>query len=77
MAEQGYKLRTNVLAEDNESTKGMPKNGRDWCTSILKHITIKYFCVTDRIKNDNIEIVHCPTKQMITDSFTNKSFQGA
>ena len=30
---QGYKLKTNVLAEDNESTIRMSNNGRDSCTS--------------------------------------------
>ena len=32
--------------------------------------------MTDQIKNGNIEIVHCPTKQMIVDYFT-KALQGA
>ena len=76
MEAQGYKLESNVLAEDNESTICMSKNGRDSCTSNSKHITIKYFWVTDRIKNGNIKIVHCPTKQMIADYFT-KPLQGA
>ena len=76
MEAQGYKLESNVLAEDNESTIRMSKNGRDSCTSNSKHIAIKYFWVTDRIKNGNIKIVHCPTKQMIADYFT-KPLQGA
>ena len=54
---QGYKLKTNVLAEDNKSTIQMSNNGRDSCTSNSKHIAIKYFWVTGRIKNGNIEIV--------------------
>ena len=42
MEAQGYKLKTNVLAEDNESTIRMSNNGRDSCTSNSKHIAIKY-----------------------------------
>ena len=76
MEAQGYKLQRNILAEDNESTIRMSKNGKDSCTSNLKHIAIKkYFWVTDQIKNGNIEIIHCPTKQMIADYFT-KPLQG-
>ena len=76
MEAQGYKLWSNILAEDNESTIQMSKNCRDSCTSTSKHIAIKYFWVTDQIKNGNIKIVHCPTKQMIADFFT-KPLQGA
>ena len=76
MEAQGYKLWSNILAEDNESTIQMSKNCRDSCTSTSKHIAIKYFGVTDQIKNGNIKIVHCPTKQMIADFFT-KPLQGA
>ena len=76
MEAQGYKLESNTLAEDNESTIKMSKNGKSSCTSNSKHISIKYFWVTDRIKNGNITIVHCPTKQMIADYFT-KPLQGA
>jgi len=70
MEAQGYKLESNTLAEDNESTIKMSKNGKSSCTSNSKHISIKYFWVTDRIKNGNITIVHCPAKQMIADYFT-------
>ena len=76
MEAQGYTLKWNILAEDNESTIRMSKNGRESCTSNSKHIAIKYFWVTDRIKNGNIEIVHCPTKQMVSNYFT-KPLQGA
>ena len=77
MEAQGYKLTLNILAEDNESTTWMSKNGRESCTSNSKHIAINYFWVTNRIKNGNIKIVHhCPTKQMVSDYFT-KPLQGA
>ena len=72
---QRYKLQTNILTEDNESTIRMSKNGKDSCTSNSKHIAIKYFLVTDRIKNGNITIIYCPTKQMVADYFT-KLLQG-
>lgn len=76
MEAQGYKLESNKLAQDNQSAMKMERNGKDSCSSNSKHIAIKYFWVTDRIKNGNIEVVYCPTTQMIADYFT-KPLQGA
>jgi len=76
MEDQGYKLTSNKLAQDNQSQIRMANNGKASCSSNSKHNAIKYFWVTDRIKNGNIEIMHCPTKQMIADYFT-KALQGA
>ena len=67
MEEQGYKLESNVLAKDNESEIKILKNGRDSCTSNMKHVAIKQFWSTDRIKNGNIEVVYCPTEEMVAD----------
>ena len=50
MEAQGYKIKYNVLGKDNESEIKLLKNGRDSCTWNSKHIAIKYFWVTDRIK---------------------------
>jgi len=54
MEGQGYKLRSNTLMQDNVSMMRMATNGRSSCTSNSKHISIKYFWVTDRVKNGNI-----------------------
>ena len=43
-----------MLAKDNESGIKLLKNGRDSCTWNSKHIAIKYFWVTDRIKDGQI-----------------------
>jgi len=76
MEGQGYKLQSNTLAQDNESTMRMATNGRSSpCTSNSKHISIKYFWVTDRVENGNIEVVHCPTHQMMAYYFS-KPLQG-
>ena len=75
MGELGYKLK-NYIAKDNESEIKLLKNGRDSCTWNSKHIAIKYFWVTDRIKNGDIEVVYCPTEEMLAD-FMSKSVQGS
>ena len=72
---QGYKLRTNYLCKDNESEIKLIKNGMDSATWNSKHIAVKHYWVTDRIKNGDIEIQYCP-KQMVADYFS-KPLQGA
>ena len=75
MEEQGYKLKSNTLAKDNESEIKVLKNGRDLCTWNMKHVAIKHFWSTDRIKNGNIEVVYCPTDEMLAD-YNSKPLQG-
>lgn len=73
---QGYKLRTNYLCKDNSSEIKLIKNGMDSATWNSKHVAVKHFWVTDRIKNGDIEVQYCPTKQMVADYFS-KPVQGA
>ena len=54
----------------------MEKNGKASSSKRTRHINIRYYFVTDRISNGEIDIVYCPTKQMIADFFT-KPLQGA
>ena len=74
MGAQGYKPKT-TLAKDNESEIRMLVNGKKSCTSNSKHVAIKYFWCTDRIKNGNITVKHCPTKKMLAD-YMSKPVQG-
>lgn len=73
---QGYKLRTNYLCKDNSSEIKLIKNGSDSATWNSKHVPVKHFWVTDRIKNGDIEVQYCPTKQMVADYYS-KPVQGA
>ncbi len=74
MGAQGYKPHT-ILAKDNESEIRMLVNGKASCTSNSKHVAIKYFWCTDRIKNGNISVQHCPTEKMVAD-YMSKPLQG-
>ena len=38
-------------------------------------IKIKYFFLTDRVKDNELKIIYCPTKEMVVDFFT-KPLQG-
>jgi hypothetical protein len=74
MNAQGYKPHT-ILAKDNESEIRMLNNGKESCTSNSKHVAIKFFWCTDRIKNGNITVRHCPTEKMVAD-YMSKPLQG-
>ena len=74
MGAQGYKPHT-ILAKDNESEIRMLINGKASCTSNSKHVAIKYFWCTDRIKKGKISVHHCPTEQMLAD-YMSKPLQG-
>jgi hypothetical protein len=73
---QGYKIRQNILFQDNESAIKMEKNGRNSCTGNSRHIDIKYFWVKDRVDKKEVEVKYCPTKLMLADYFT-KALQGS
>ena len=40
-----------------------------------RHVNIKHFFVTDRVKDKELKVMYCPTKEMIADLFT-KPLQG-
>ena len=65
-----------TLAKDNESEIKLLKNGKDSCTLNSRHVSIKQFWSTDRVKNGNIEVKHCPTGKMLAD-FMSKPIQGS
>ena len=75
MEAQGYPLKSNVLWKDNEGAERMAKNGKLSCSSKSRHIAIKYFWITDRVKQGNLDVRHCSTDIMLTDFFT-KPLQG-
>ncbi len=76
LKEQGYKLKSNVISLDKQSTMRMETNGRNSCTGNQRHINIRYFFVKDRVDQGKIKIEYCPTEDMVADFFT-KPLQGA
>ena len=75
MSEPGYKIKDNVLYQDNRSTMLMLKNGRNSCTGNSRHINIRYFFVKDRIDKGELRVEYCPSSIMLADFFT-KPLQG-
>jgi hypothetical protein len=73
---QGYHLQKKVLYQDNQLAMKLEINGRNSCTGNSRHISIRYFFVTDRLDNEEFMIEYCPTKEMIAGYFT-KLLQGS
>ena len=76
LEEQGYKLKSNLIHQDNQSAMKMEVNGRTSCTGNSRHVNIRYFFIKDRVDKGEVDITYCPTGQMLADFFT-KPLQGS
>ena len=72
---QGYYLKDNICHQDNGSSMKLEKNGKRFSTKRTQHIHIRYFIITDRVKNNEISIEYCPTGDMVGD-YQTKPLQG-
>jgi hypothetical protein len=73
---QGHKIQENQFLQDNQSAMKLEVNGRASCGQKSRHIDIRYFFMKDRIETEGIEVVYCPTEDMLADFFT-KPLQGS
>ena len=67
---QGYPLKPSIIHQDNLSAKLLETNGRASSSKRTRHMNIRYFFVADVLKRKHIDIVYCPTDEMIGDFFT-------
>ena len=72
---QGYDCSNTVLYQDNQSTILLEKNGKLSSSRRTKHLSIRYFFITDRINKGDLQVEYCPPTDMIADFFT-KPLQG-
>ena len=75
LEEQGHKVNDTTMHQDNQSAMLLEKNGKASSGKRTRHINIRYFFVTDRVKSGDVSIEHCPTETMNGDFFT-KSLSG-
>ena len=73
---QGIPIVDNIIFQDNESAMLLAKNGHLSSTKNTHHINICYFFITDYIKQQCINLAHCPTTDMLAD-FLTKPLQGS
>jgi hypothetical protein len=73
---QGYGVRENIMYQDNLSAMLLEKNGKFSSSKRTKHINVRYYFVTDRIKKGEVSLEWCPTEDMTSDFWT-KPNQGA
>lgn len=62
--------------QDNQSAILLETNGQKSVGKGTRHIKIKYFFVTDKVKDNEMKILYCPTKEMMADFYT-KPLQGS
>ena len=74
--DRGYSSTETVINQDNQSAILLENHGKFSSTKRTKHIEIKYFYITDKVKKGEAKIVYCPTGEMIADYFT-KPIQGS
>jgi Reverse transcriptase (RNA-dependent DNA polymerase) len=72
---QGYAIGKAKLYQDNQSAIALIENGRS-NSERTRHIAIRYFFLTDRIRAGEIEVAYMPTGDMVADILT-KPLQGA
>jgi hypothetical protein len=65
-----------IVLQDNTSTIQLENNGQASSTKRTRHINIRYFYVTSKIKEGSMRVIYCPTKQMVSDYLT-KPLQGS
>jgi len=75
MEAQGYKIKKNILYQDNKSTILLETNGKKSSSKRTRALNIRYFFLTDQIAKGNVQVEYCPTTEMVADYMT-KPLQG-
>jgi hypothetical protein len=67
---QGRKVEKNTAHQDNQSAVLLERNGPGSSSKRTRHINVRYFFVSDRIKSGEMNVECCPTGEMVADFFT-------
>ena len=67
---QGFKVKLNIIYQDNTSTMKLENNGKASSGRQTRHFNIKCFYVTDLIGRDKVKVIYCPTDNMLADYMT-------
>ena len=75
MEVQSCMVENIYIYQDSQSAILLETSGMKSVDKSSGHIKIKYFFVTDRMKDKELKVIYCPTKEMVIDFFT-KFLQG-
>ena len=67
---KGYNAKETKFYQDNKSAILLEKNGKKSSSKRTKHIAIRYYFITDRVKADELDIEYCPTGDMVANYST-------
>jgi hypothetical protein len=67
---QGINVTENIIYQDNHSAILLEKNGRRSSGKRTRHIDIKYFHISDRVRTSKVQVEYCPTERMLSDILT-------
>jgi hypothetical protein len=73
---QGYDVRENKVYQDNHSTMLLEKNGRGSSSKRTRHINVRYFFVTDRIKSDEMSVEDVAQQAKWSAIFSQNRYRG-
>ena len=63
LEEQGWRDSATVVYQDNTSSILLERHGRSSSMKWTKHMNIRYFYVTEQVKNKAVHVTHCPTEE--------------
>ena len=67
---QGFPM-LSILYQDNTAAIQLEKFGKKSCSRRTRHFDIRFFNVKDKLKENNINVVYCPTAEMVADFLQN------
>ena len=64
---KGYKVNTNIIYQDNQSSIKLEINGKESSGQCTGHFDVKLFYIINMIQNKEVEARYCSTDSMISD----------
>ena len=74
MEAKGYTIESNILYQDNKYTILLEKNGRMSAGKNSKHIKNRFFLITDKVAQEDLETRHKGTDDMWADMNTKPKY---
>ena len=63
-------MKVNIIYQYNTSTTESEKNGESISGKRTRHYNIKYFYVMDLIGREKVQVIYCPTDDILGDYIT-------